>query len=633
MAPTKVAQEAPPDRHQGPAARRPRQGDRPREVQLRHQPPGHAARHDPPLPARPREDQEHRHRRRREDARLQGRRTSSPRPATSSSTPATRSLAVAADTEEHAEDALRADQDRVRGAATSSRKRTSLKNPDKKTTPGPAQGQPVAAGKRGDQGRRRRRVQGRRRRRRGHLRRAGHLAPVPGVARPGRRVGRGAANLTVWASTQARPHRRQQLRRPVRDAAGQGQVHHPLHGRRVRQQVRPGHPGHRRGRAGPQGRRAGQAHARPRRGGHRRRQPAVGLRHRQDRRQEGRHHHAFEVDCYGTPGVGGGATVNLNLLPYVYPRDPERQAASTRSSALNTGSGPGHAGPGPSAELLPDRLRRRRPGGQARHRPAAGPAEEPAAQRRRGAGQATRSLDRPCGTRSTRSEIEIAAQAVQLEGASGTRRARARPGRSSTASAWRCTPGAAAAAAANDVHVTISTRRLGHWPQSSTQDLGTGQRTVTAIVVAEILGLEPSDITVQIGESQFGRSTGSGGSTTCPSHGAGDAATRPRRPAMTCFEQGRRRSSTPSRTTWPSSRARSSTRRNNKAWTVEGSLRPARHGRGQGRRQLEPATATAGQRGISNSGVGGVQVAEVMVDTETGVVRCTQRRGPCRTAA
>src|SRR4029079_5389631 len=27
---------------------------------------------------------------------------------------------------------------------------------------------------------------------------------------------------------------------------------------------------------------------------------------------------AFAVDCYGTSGYGGGATVNLNLLPYVY---------------------------------------------------------------------------------------------------------------------------------------------------------------------------------------------------------------------------------------------------------------------------------------------------------------------------
>ena len=45
----------------------------------------------------------------------------------------------------------------------------------------------------------------------------------------------------------------------------------------------------------------------------------------------------------------------------------------------------------------------------------------------------------------------------------------------------------------------------------------TAQRTVTAIVVAEVLGREPGDVTLEIGESQLGRSTGSGGSTTCPS--------------------------------------------------------------------------------------------------------------------
>jgi len=53
--------------------------------------------------------------------------------------------------------------------------------------------------------------------------------------------------------------------------------------------------------------------------------------------------------------------------------------------------------------------------------------------------------------------------------------------------------------------------------ESSTQDLGTAQRTVTAIVVAELLGLQPGDITVKVGESQYGQSSGSGGSTTCPS--------------------------------------------------------------------------------------------------------------------
>src|SRR5207247_124913 len=67
----------------------------------------------------------------------------------------------------------------------------------------------------------------------------------------------------------------------------------------------------------------------------------------------------------------------------------------------------------------------------------------------------------------------------------------------------------------NDVAVTISSDGS-VLVQSSTQDLGTGERTVLAIVTAEVLGLEPKDITTRIGDTDYGRSTGSGGSTTCP---------------------------------------------------------------------------------------------------------------------
>src|SRR5262249_9307267 len=63
--------------------------------------------------------------------------------------------------------------------------------------------------------------------------------------------------------------------------------------------------------------------------------------------------------------------------------------------------------------------------------------------------------------------------------------------------------------------------------ESSSQDLGTGLRTVGAIVVAEILGLEPRDIVMKIGESRFGPSTGSGGRTPPPSQ----APAAPRRAA------------------------------------------------------------------------------------------------------
>jgi xanthine dehydrogenase YagR molybdenum-binding subunit len=49
------------------------------------------------------------------------------------------------------------------------------------------------------------------------------------------------------------------------------------------------------------------------------------------------------------------------------------------------------------------------------------------------------------------------------------------------------------------------------------QDLGTGTRTVIAIVAAEMLGLKPDQITVKIGDTNYPPGPGSGGSTTCAS--------------------------------------------------------------------------------------------------------------------
>jgi xanthine dehydrogenase YagR molybdenum-binding subunit len=50
-----------------------------------------------------------------------------------------------------------------------------------------------------------------------------------------------------------------------------------------------------------------------------------------------------------------------------------------------------------------------------------------------------------------------------------------------------------------------------------TQDIGTGQRTVVAMVAAEALGLQASQVTPEIGDTQYGVSGGSGGSTTAAS--------------------------------------------------------------------------------------------------------------------
>jgi xanthine dehydrogenase YagR molybdenum-binding subunit len=50
-----------------------------------------------------------------------------------------------------------------------------------------------------------------------------------------------------------------------------------------------------------------------------------------------------------------------------------------------------------------------------------------------------------------------------------------------------------------------------------TQDIGTGTRTLVATIAAESLGLKPSQITIQIGDTQYGVSPVSGGSTTAAS--------------------------------------------------------------------------------------------------------------------
>lgn len=49
------------------------------------------------------------------------------------------------------------------------------------------------------------------------------------------------------------------------------------------------------------------------------------------------------------------------------------------------------------------------------------------------------------------------------------------------------------------------------------QDIGTGTKTVIAVVAAEMLGLKPEQITVKVGDTNFPPGPGSGGSTTCPS--------------------------------------------------------------------------------------------------------------------
>jgi xanthine dehydrogenase YagR molybdenum-binding subunit len=166
----------------------------------------------------------------------------------------------------------------------------------------------------------------------------------------------------------------------------------------------------------------------------------------------------------------------------------------------------------------------------------------------------------------------------------------------------------------NDVYVTIH----GNGSvvvQCSTQDLGTGERTVLAIVVAEVLGLNPQDIKSEIGESPIGRSTASGGSTTCPGTSPAAlnaaAAARDQLFAKIAPKLGAKAEDL---AIDPAKPGMVIDKASGKAWAWKEAC--ARLGmdtvRGQG----------DWTKGLSSQGVGGVQVAEVTVDTETGVVRC-----------
>jgi xanthine dehydrogenase YagR molybdenum-binding subunit len=149
-----------------------------------------------------------------------------------------------------------------------------------------------------------------------------------------------------------------------------------------------------------------------------------------------------------------------------------------------------------------------------------------------------------------------------------------------------------------------------------TQDLGSGTRTVCAMVVAETFGLKPTDIKINIGTSKYPVSGASGGSTT-----VGAVSESHRRasqdaileifklvaPDLKCAPEdleavaGRiqKKGDAGTSVAWKEA----CTKIGLKPLETTGS-----HKRG------DPSP-------LSNSGVGGVQMAHVAVDTDTGVVR------------
>ncbi len=125
-----------------------------------------------------------------------------------------------------------------------------------------------------------------------------------------------------------------------------------------------------------------------------------------------------------------------------------------------------------------------------------------------------------------------------------------------------------------------------------TQDLGTGTRTIISVIAADLLGINPEQISVRIGDTRFPPSGGSGGSTTAASVSPAiyDVCTK-------ALEELQSK-------------------------TGVADARGPNWAGACAKIGVTPLTvAGQWQEGLSSSGAGGVQFAEVEVDTETGFVK------------
>ncbi|HXK62022.1 MAG TPA: xanthine dehydrogenase family protein molybdopterin-binding subunit [Acidobacteriota bacterium] len=146
------------------------------------------------------------------------------------------------------------------------------------------------------------------------------------------------------------------------------------------------------------------------------------------------------------------------------------------------------------------------------------------------------------------------------------------------------------------------------------QDLGTGTRTVIGIVLAETLGLPLDAVKVSIGDSSFPASGASGGSTT-----VGGVSASTRRAALNALEQLFAKVAPDLGVTPDQLEAEQGTIR------VKGDPSKSMPWKQAASRiGVTPITvrgANPGPGKLTDQGVGGIQMAEVAVDVETGVVR------------
>ena len=148
-----------------------------------------------------------------------------------------------------------------------------------------------------------------------------------------------------------------------------------------------------------------------------------------------------------------------------------------------------------------------------------------------------------------------------------------------------------------------------------TQDLGVGTKTLVAIITAETLGLPVEAIRVEIGDSQYPFSGGSGGSTTAPSVSPAIRVTAGKALEALASRIAPQLGVAPDQVTAAKGRvfAKSDPA---KGLTWKDACRQL---------GTEPVSVDGEwEAGLSASGTTGVQFAEVEVDVETGVTRVTR---------
>jgi xanthine dehydrogenase YagR molybdenum-binding subunit len=154
--------------------------------------------------------------------------------------------------------------------------------------------------------------------------------------------------------------------------------------------------------------------------------------------------------------------------------------------------------------------------------------------------------------------------------------------------------------------------------QLATQDLGTATRTMVAMVAAETFGLSINEIKVSIGDTQYPQSNGSGGSTTI-----GGVTVSTRKAAINALEKlyemiAPGLGATADQLEAVDGRIQV---KGNPQKAMSWKQAAAKLGTQSISEQGRNVPQESAKEGLINQGVAGVQMADVSVDIETGVVK------------